>query len=411
MNRRSRSLADVPEHIRPLVQASLSRRRVLASGAAAGVGLGLAACGTGGDDSEEAGDDASVAPAADISADDPSVNWANWTSYLDLSEDETTYPTLDRFQEESGLRVTYSEDIDDNDTYFGRVQGQLANGDDIGQDIVVFTDWMAARCIRLGYVQTLNEENIPNKSNILTELADVDFDPGRTQSLTWQSGFAFIAWNKELVPNGLRTVSDLWNPELSGRVEVLSEMRDTMGLIMMDQGVDISSPDWGDDEFGAALEVLEEQIGNGQIRQVRGNSYLEDLESGDAIAVIGWSGDIVALNFSTDDRFGFAIPEGGGTLWSDNMLVPIGSPRKTNAETLMNFYYDPVVAAEVAAWVNFITPVQGAQEAMADIDPSLVDSELIFPTEDTLSQVKVFRTLTADEETRYSDEFASVIGN
>jgi spermidine/putrescine transport system substrate-binding protein len=269
---------------------------------------------------------------------------------------------------------------------------------------------MAARCIRLGYVQQLDDANIPNKENLLPNLQEVDFDPGRQYSLTWQSGFGLLAWNRELVPDGLVTLEDLWDPELRGRVEVLSEMRDTIGLIMMSQGVDIAG-DWGDDEFAAALAVLEEQISNGQIRQVRGNSYADDLVSEDAIAVIGWSGDIVALNFETEDKFGFAIPESGGTLWSDNCLVPIGSPRKANAETLINYYYDPEVAARVAAYVNYITPVNGAREAMQDVDPSLVDNQLIFPDDETLSTVSVFRSLTPDEETRYQADFQRVIGN
>ena len=137
-------------------------------------------------------------------------------------------------------------------------------------------------------------------------------------------------------------------------------MRDTMGLIMFSQGVDPAG-DWGDDDFYSALEVLKEKIDSGHIRKVLGNSYTQDLASGDAIAVIGWSGDITSLNYESDDRFEFAIPEAGGTLWSDNMMVPIGSPARTNAEKLMDYYYDPEVAAEVAAWVNYITPVEGAQ--------------------------------------------------
>ena len=399
----------IPDELQPLV-GSLSRRNVLRGGAVAGVGLGLAACGTG--DSDDASSDASpsLSPAEDNSADDPTLNFANWTLYIDLTDDGSTSPTLQEFEEQSGIDVEYSEDIEDNNTYFGRVQGQLANGQDIGQDIIVFTDWMAARCIRLGYVQQLDEANIPNKENLLPGLQDVDFDPGRQYSLTWQSGFGLLAWNKDLFPDGLVTLDDLWNPELRGRVEVLSEMRDTIGLIMMSQGVDISG-DWGDDEFAAALEVLEEQISNGQIRQVRGNSYADDLVSEDAIAVIGWSGDIAALNLETDGKFGFAIPESGGTLWSDNCLVPIGSPRKANAEQLLNYYYDPVVAARVAAYVQYIAPVDGAREAMEEVDPSLVDNQLIFPDEATLSTVSVFRSLTPEEETKYQADFQRVIGN
>ncbi|MFC6853862.1 ABC transporter substrate-binding protein [Aquipuribacter hungaricus] len=268
---------------------------------------------------------------------------------------------------------------------------------------------MAGRMIRLGYTQELDEANLPNKTNMLANLQDIDFDPGRAHSLPWQSGFSGIAWNKDELPDGLTSVSDLWRPELKGRVEVLDEMRDTMGLLLLEQGVDVSG-DWSADDFGAALEVLEEQVSSGQIRQVVGNSYKEDLVSGDAIACVGWSGDITQINFENGDRWGFAIPDAGGMLWTDNMMVPVGSPRKTNAETLMNYYYDPEVAAQVAAWVNYVCPVEGAQEAMVAIDPELAENPFIFPTEEFLSNVYVTRSLTAAEESDFSAQFQEVIG-
>ena len=186
-------------------------------------------------------------------------------------------------------------------------------------------------------------------------------------------------------------------------------MRDTVGLIMLDRGVDPAG-DWSDTDFFSALDVLKEKIDSGHIRQVRGNAYTQDLASGDAIAVIGWSGDITSLNYEADGKFEFAIPEAGGTLWSDNLLVPVGSPHLQNAEDLMNYYYDPEVAAQVAAWVNYITPVQGAQEAMVAIDPELAEDPMIFPTDEILSKVSVFRTLTPAEEERYNGEFLTVIG-
>ena len=397
--------ATLTPQVRALIRAQLGRRQVLRGFGAAGVGLGLAACGTGG------GTAAGGAPQAakDTSEQDKTLNWANWTLYLDLAEDGKTYPTLEAFQEQTGITVTYSEDVDGNDSFYGRVQGQLANGDDIGQDIVVLTDWMAGRMIRLGYTQELDEANIPNKRNVLDSLADVDFDPGRAHSLPWQSGFAGIAWNKEELPDGLTSVSDLWRPELKGRVEVLDEMRDTVGLIMLEQGVDIGG-DWSGEDWGKALEVLEKQVASGQIRQVVGNSYKEDLVSGDALAVVGWSGDITQINFESGDKWEFAIPDAGGTLWTDNMMVPVGSPHKTNAEILMDYYYEPEVAAQVAAWVNYICPVKGAQEAMVAIDPELAENPYIFPTEEFLANVTVFRSLGADEETEFTTQFQEVIG-
>ncbi|MBO3084423.1 ABC transporter substrate-binding protein [Cellulomonas fengjieae] len=382
---------------------AMSRRSFLVGAlGTAGVGAVLAACGTG---SPSTG----ASSAQDLSGREKVVRWANWTQYLDQDEDGTTYPSLQAFEEQSGIAVTYAEDVDDNDAFYGKVSGQLKNGQDIGYDIVTLTDWMAARMIRQGYTQQLDRSRMPHADNILPNLADVDFDEGRLHSLTWQSGFAGLAWDKEKVPGGLHTLSDLWAPELAGRVEVLSEMRDTIGLIMLDQGVDPSGA-WTDDDFHAALEVLREKIDSGHIRQVRGNAYTQDLASGDAIAVIGWSGDITSLNYEADGRFEFALPEAGGTLWSDNLLVPVGSPHRRNAEDLMNYYYDPEVAAQVAAWVNYITPVQGAQEAMLAIDPELAEDPMIFPTEEILAGVRVFRTLTPDEEERYNGEFLTVIG-
>ncbi|NMR19568.1 PotD/PotF family extracellular solute-binding protein [Cellulomonas fimi] len=386
---------------------AVSRRSVLQLGAGmAGLAAVLTACGTGGG---ATGTSSSAVQGRDVSATDKSVYWANWTLYLDYDEETQTYPTLETFQEQTGITVYYAEDIDDNDTYFGKVQGQLARGQDIGQDIITLTDWMTARLIRLGYTQEFDRANIPNADNLLDGLKNVDFDPGRKNSLTWQSGFAGIAWANDRVPAGMRSVSDLWNPEYRGRVEVLSEMRDTVGLIMLEQGVDLAGA-WGDDEFYAALAVLEEQITNGQIRQVKGNSYKEDLISGDAVAVIGWSGDITQINFENDDRWSFALPDAGGTIWSDNLMVPVGATHKRNAEELMNYYYDPAVAAQVAAWVNYICPVKGAQEAMAEIDPELVENPLIFPDDATLAKAHVFRTLTPEEETRYNGDFLTAIG-
>ena len=387
--------------VRRAQSADVSRRHFLTGVlGAAGAAAVLAACGTGGTTPTGTGGSGGASGP---------LRWANWTLYLDQSEDGKSYPTLEQFIAKSGIDVQYSEDIEDNDSFYGKVKGQLANGQDIGYDIVTLTDWMAARWIREGYTTEWDRAAMPNTANLLPNLENVDFDPGRTHSLTWQSGFAGLAWDTTKIPGGLASVSDLWDPSLKGRVEVLSEMRDTIGLIMLEQGVDPSTG-WGDNEFANALDVLKAQISSGQIRQVRGNSYAQDLVSGDAIAVIGWSGDIMALNLENDDRFKFALPDAGGTLWSDNLMVPKTSSRLADAEKLFDYYYDPQVAAQVAAWVNYITPVEGAQKAMEQVDPTLVDNELIFPSATTLANAHVFRTLTPEEEDSYNGQFLDAIG-
>jgi spermidine/putrescine transport system substrate-binding protein len=385
---------------------SLTRRSLLGGAGGVGIGAALAACGTGGSSGKA---NAGPSPAADRSKTDKVVNWANWTLYLDFDDKTKTYPTLETFQKLDGIKATYDEAIEDNDSYYGKIQGQLKNGQDIGKDIIVFTDWMASRVIRQGYVQKLNKAVIPHSANLLKSLQQPDFDPGRNYSLTWQSGYAGLAWNKEKLPGGLKNVSDLWNPALKGKVEVLSEFRDTIGMIMLEQGVDIEK-DFTADQFGAGIEVLEKQLTANQIRQVKGNSYKEDLISGDAWAVIGWSGDITQINFENGNKWEFALPEAGGTLWSDNLLIPIGSPHKENAEILMNYYYDPKVAAQVAQYVNYICPVEGAQAAMEELDPELAENPYIFPTADDLAKAKKFRTLTPAEETKYTSQFQSVLG-
>jgi spermidine/putrescine transport system substrate-binding protein len=408
-NQNQRELPRDPA-VRALVQQAqriqLSRRKLLAGAGGLGLAAFLTACGTGGTGSGTA---SSAAAVSDLSQSDKNIFWANWTLYLDYDDEAKNYPTLEEFTKRTGIKVNYAEDIDGNDSYYGKVQAQLAAGQDIGQDIMTLTDWMAGRVIRQGFTQELDHANIPNIKNLLPSLQEVDFDPGRKNSLTWQSGYAGIAYNKAKYPKGLRTVSDLWNSDLKGRITVLDEMRDTMGLLMLDNGVDIAGG-WGDTEFAAATDVLSQQISNGQIRQVKGNSYKEDFISGDAIAGIVWSGDITQMNFENDDQWEFVLPEAGGTLWSDNLMVPVASPRKANAEKLMDYYYEPEIAAQVAAYVNFISPVQGAKEAMEKIDPSLMDNPLIFPSESDLAKAHVFRSLSAEEETNFNGQFQTSIG-
>jgi spermidine/putrescine transport system substrate-binding protein len=377
----------------------MGRRTLLAGAGAGATALALSACSNG----------AAAKPTAapDTSDTDKLVRWDNWALYVDV-DDAGNYPTIRAFEAETGIKVEYTEAVDDNNTYYGKVKDQLALGRDIGADTVCLTDWMVARMIRFGYTQKLDHANMPNVKNLLPSLQNVDFDPGREMSVPWQGGFAGIAWNKEKLPAGIKSVRDLWAPELKGRVGVLSEMRDTMGLIMLDQGVDISG-EWGDDEFNAAIDEFQKQVADGQIRNIKGNSYKEDLANEDTLAAIVWSGDIVQLNAENGDRWEFMVPEAGGTLWNDNFMVPIGSGGKKNVESLINYYYEPAVAAEVAAYVNYITPVVGAKEAAMAIDPELANNQLIFPNDDMLSRAFVFRGLDGTEEQKYSSQFQSIL--
>ena len=380
---------------RAILNSKVSRRALVAGAGALGGAALLSSCGSGGDEASSAG----------------SVRWGNWPLYLDYDEETKLYPTLEAFTASTGITAEYFEDYNDNDEFFGKVQAQLKLKEDIGYDIVTPTDWMAARWIRLGYTQKFDKANIPNAGNILDTLASPSFDPTRDYSLTWQGIMGGFGWNVEKNPKGIRTLDDLFAPANKGKIVVLSEMRDTVGIILRSQGVDLQTVT--EDQFMNAVDFLAGKISDGWIRGVKGNEYAEDLTSGDAVAVIGWSGDMFILKSENEGKFDFAIPESGGTISGDNMMIPYTATAeaKANAEKLINWYYDPAIAAEVAAYVNYVTPVKGAQAEMEKIDPALAASEFIFPTEKTMANLSVFRSLTPAEETSWTEAFQKAAGN
>jgi spermidine/putrescine transport system substrate-binding protein len=395
-----------PDLARTLRAAGLSRRSFLrASGLVVGGGL-LAACGIDGGGGGTAGDEEPAASPAGA-GEGGSVVIANWPLYIDVEEDETTSATLRQFEEETGISVTYLEEVNSNDEWFARFRSQLSAGQDIERDMTVLTDWMAARLIALGWIDEIDEANVPNKANILPALAEVAFDPGRTRSLTWQSGLTGIGYNPALTGRELESIDDLFAEDLAGRVTFLTEMRDTMGLVMASMGADPANHTFS--EYEAAIEKLQDAVDSGQVRAFTGNEYANDLAAGNIAACVAWSGDIIQLQFDNPD-LAFVIPRDGGVLWSDNMLIPMNAANKANAEAFMDFVYRPEVAAQIAAWVNFISPVEGAQEAMEEIDPELAEDELIFPTEATLANTFEFQVLEEDEEAEYQRLFQSVIG-
>jgi|UniRef100_UPI00404B82C1 spermidine/putrescine transport system substrate-binding protein len=380
---------------RSIINSKVSRRALIAGAGGLGAAGLLTACGGGGSDA----------------ALENTVRWGNWPLYLDFDEDSKTYPTLVKFSEQTGIDAKYFEDYNDNDEFYGKVQAQLKLGEDIGYDVVIPTDWMAARWIRLGYTQKFDSANIPNKSNILDSLTSPSYDSMRESTLTWQGIMGGFGWNVEKNPKGIRTLDDLFAPQNKGKIVVLTEMRDTIGVILLGQGVDITKVT--EDQFMNAVDYMAGKISDGWIRGVKGNEYAEDLTSGDATAVIGWSGDMFILASENEGKFDFAIPESGGTISGDNFIIPstASAAGKANAEKMINYYYDPAVAAEVAAYVNYVCPVKGAQAEMEKIAPELATSEYIFPTEKTSSRLNVFRSLTPDEESKWAEAFQQAQGN
>lgn len=393
-----------------LAKAGLSRRRFMALGGLGAAGLGLSACAP---PSPPTGAAASVTYPKDVSATDKTLKFASWTAYLDYDETTKSHPTLDAFMQASGIKVSYSEDIDDNDTYFNKIAPQLRANQSIDRDIVVFTDWMANRIIQQGLCQPLDLIQMPHATNLLPSLKEISFDPGRRNSLPWQGGFGGICYNRTKLGRDLKSVADLWADDLKGRIVVLSEYRDPVGLIMQANGVDISGP-FTKEQVQSAMDEVSAKIASGNIRRVKGNSYLEDLKSGNAVAGIVWSGDIFTLRTETkDDGWQFVLPESGGTIWTDNMMIPITSDHQANAMKLMDYYYEPAVAAQVSQYINYVSPVVGAKVEMEKLDPELAKNPFIFPDEAFLASHKVqsFRALTPAEDADYSAMWEKVVGN
>jgi len=377
----------------------MTRRTVLAGAGLGAASMALAACAPGGAKH--------LTPAKDLSASQHVVTWDNWPYYMD-DNDNPQSPTIQGFEKQTNIQVTYRTNVDDNNTYYARIKNQLAAGKDTGADVFCLTDWMAARLINSGLVQPLNYKLLKNVTANLDPFfkgSEWSYDSDRTYSLPWKGIIAGIGYHKENYKkltgkDAPTSVADLWDPAVKGKVVVLSEMRDTLGMIMLGNNVDITK--FTADEFNTALDTFTSNVKSGQVRGIKGNSYIDDLKNGDAVVGIVWAGDIVSTNNELGkDVLGAVIPATGGTFACDNYLIPMGSQHAANAEALINYYYTPEVAAELAlGGVVYVPPVKGAKELVAAKNPAIAANELIFPTD--WSKLHQFRPLTPKEDNQFS---------
>ncbi|MGW1431531.1 ABC transporter substrate-binding protein [Streptomyces sp. NPDC002431] len=389
---------------------ALTRRSLLRAsgmGALAIGGLGtLSACGI--PPAQREGD--AAAASDDHSAQEKQVNFSNWTEYMDIGEDKKSRPTLEAFTKRTGISVKYTEDINDNVEFFGKIKPQMAAGQDTGRDLIIVTDWLAARIIRLGWAQRLDASNLPHAfANLSAQFRTPDWDPGRAYSYPWTGIPTVIAYNSRAT--GGRKVDSvtqlLDDPALKGRVSFLSEMRDSIGMTLLDQGKDPAS--FTDADYDAAINRLQKGVDKKQIRRFTGNDYTADLDKGDIAACVAWAGDIIQLQAGNPD-IKYAIPAAGYITSSDNMLVPAKARHKTNAEKLMDYYYEPPVAARLAAFINFVCPVDGVRDELARIDEKMAANTLILPDREMAARSHSFRSLSTKEETAYEEKFAKLIG-
>ncbi|MFF7279088.1 extracellular solute-binding protein [Streptomyces griseorubiginosus] len=349
----------------------------------------------------------------DRSAADKRLTWANWPLYIDTDDDDSTRrPTLDAFRGRTGISVDYVEEINDNDEFFGKISPALMNHQQTGRDLIVVSDWMCARFVRLGWVQEMDRAHQPNVTKYLDPLLrSPAFDPGRRFTVPWQSGITGIAYNRGKLGREIRHVKDLWASDLKGRVTLLSGLDEAFALLMQGNGVDIRT--WTADDFHEVCDQVERYVRNGQIRRFTGNDYTKDLVSGDVLACQAYSGDVIQLQADNPD-IRFVVPEEGAELWSDSLMIPDRALHKANAERLVDYYYDPEVAAELAAWVNYVCPVPAAREVLAaskDEDTAaLAENPLIFPDARMRERLVIARDITSRERVGFARRWNAIVG-
>jgi spermidine/putrescine transport system substrate-binding protein len=363
--------------------------------AALGATIALAACGSG----IEGPVTVTVSKVALQKKASGDLTISNWPLYIDKK-------TVPNFEKATGVNVEYKEDINSNEEFFNKVQPQLTNGESGGRSIMVLADYMVAKMIKLGYLEELNHAALPEvKANLAKNLRHPPFDPERQYSVPWQSGMTGIIVNKEKAPE-VHSICDLFNPKYKGKVDFLNEVRETVPLVMKCEGVELEKATEAD--WLKAIEKIKGAVSDGQISRFTGNDYAQDLTSGNAVAVMGWSGDAVQLQADNPD-LEWRMPTEGCMLWSEDMIIPVGAPNPTAAEAFMNYVYEPKVQANIAAYVNYVTPVEHVQEVLRKSEPEVAENDLIFPSASFTKNCSPTPTLEGKEEKNVLKAFDEVL--
>lgn len=390
----------------------------LIAGSALSLPAILAACGIKPGASSSAGPSNTIVPLPSSPA--GQVDWANWPAYIDI-DDKGKYPTIEKFTKETGIKVTYTEAINDNEEFFGKIQPDLAKGNPTGYDIITMTDWMIERLIRLGYLQPLDKSKIPNfDANVQPLFNDPWYDKGNKYSMAWQSGITGIGYNPKLTGRKITSFDDLLDPKFKGKVGMFSEMRDTMSLCLLSLGVKPENATLADVE--KAKNKLLGPARAGQFRNFYGNEYYDELANGNLALTIAWSGDVSQMKLYDNHDVEFVIPDTGGALFVDNMCIPKAAEHPLDAHLLMNFWYDPANAAVLEEYVGYFSPVKGVAEqvtkdadaAVAAGDKETADALKVvaatsYPTAESLKNVYNYKVLKGDEEKKWNEAFNEVV--
>lgn len=390
-----------PEHVDPRVMsrfasARTNRRRFIGGGAAAAAAaiLGpsfLAACGSSGTDS---------ATSSAAAQNEKLLRISNWPLYM-------ADGFVAEFQKTSGITTDYKEDYNDNEQWFAKVKEPLQRRQDIGADLVVPTEFMAARIKGLGWLNEISDAGVPNKKNLRQDLLDSKVDPGRKYTAPYMTGMVGLAYNRAATGRDIRSIDDLWDPAFKGRVSLFSDVQDAMGMIMQSQGNSPADPTT--ETVTKAVDLVREQKEKGQIRRFTGNDYADDLAAGNIAVAQAYSGDIVQLQADNPD-LQFVVPESGGDWFIDTMVIPYTTQNQKGAEEWINFVYDRANYAKLVAYVQYVPVLSDMTDDLTKVDPAVAKNPLINPPADIEKKLKSWAALTDEQTQEFNTLYAAVTG-
>jgi spermidine/putrescine transport system substrate-binding protein len=401
---------------RGLTQARTSRRGFLR---AAGVGAGalslssiLAACGTSGvSTSSSAANGVGSADWWSQQTETKTLNYANWPYYIDTAHGK--HPSIEQFQQSTGITVDYTEPINDNTSFFTKIRPDLQAGNYIGYDVIVLTnsDPPLGQMIGFGWAVPLDRSRMTNFQKYASPLVtDPSWDPGNTYTMAWQSGYTCIGYNTKYITEDIHSIQSLFDPKYQGKIGMMGIATELGRAGLLAIGVDpaASTPD----DWAKAAEMLNQQ--KPLVRSYYDQDYIKALKNEDIWISMVWSGDVFqAANYQGYDTLKAVIPDEGSMFWTDNQLIPVGVENPVAAMEFMDYVYDPQVQALIEDYNAYVCPVPAAKSIIANQlkDPTVANSPTVFPDAQMVSRSKpYYQFQNSDDLKQWNDTFQPIYG-
>ncbi|TDE51204.1 spermidine/putrescine ABC transporter substrate-binding protein [Nonomuraea mesophila] len=391
---------------------SRTRRDVFRLAGYSAAGLALAGCGVQGQKAAPPKADA-VKDFWSAQTKNGKVVFANWPEYMPGDKGP-----LERFKKDTGIAYEYKEVIQENADFFGKADPVLRAGQSLGYDIVVMTNGVQLQhMLQLGYAVPLDHTRLPNfQANAGQKFKERSYDPGNKYTIPYASGVTGIAYNTDHVKEKITSIEALFDPRYKGRIGMMNDAQEIGNFGMFAVGVDPEKSTEAD--WKKAGEKLKAQRDAGLVRKYYDQGYIDAVAKGDVWVTMAWSGDVFQRQLA-GEPVAFVVPEEGGTIWTDNMLIPKGAANPLDALMLMDYLYQPAVAAELDEFIQFVTPVPAVQDLFREqaktagakekkaLD-AMIDSPLMFPSEADYAKLRTYTTLTNEQEQVFNPIFQSI---